>query len=242
MPSAKEIARAAEFAAKVQRGETGEISIGMLASLTPGYIHDILCKFREEFPEIRIKLLERQYCELLHDLATGTLDAAFVTGFSEIFNFNIRILWTESVFAVLPQSHRMADTEALCWDDLRDELFLVTFGNSGGEVHDFIIRKVSQLGFRPNIDVHEVSRESLLTLVAMNYGVTLSRTSVIRKGFPGIVYLPVVGEQGTVPASIVWSAENENPALRRFLTLSNKVVSALNPEDQHPANGGGCDA
>ena len=242
LPSAKEIARAAVFAAKVQRGETGGLSIGMLASLTPGHIHDILNRFREEVPKVRIRIRERQHCELLHDLATGTLDAAFVTGFSDIADFNIRKLWTESVFAVLPQSHLMAHTDALFWDDLRGEIFLVTSGGSGSEIHDFIIRKVSQLGFKPQIDVHEVSRESLLTLVAMNYGITLSRTSSMRKGFPGIVYLPIVGEQGTVPASIVWSPDNENPALRRFLILSKNVVSAPGPNDQHTEEEGGRDA
>lgn len=225
LPCAREIAQAAETAANVQKGETGGLTIGMLASLTPGHIQDILYRFREDFPRIRVALREGQHEGMLHDLATGSLDAAFVTGFSEVPNLETKQLWTESVFAVVPWAHRLTRSEPLHWDDMRQELFLVTNGGSGGEIHDYIIRKVSQLGFRPRVDVHDVSRESLLTLVAMNYGVTLSRTSSMRKSFPGIAYLPITGEQDTVPASIVWSAENENPALRRFLSLAENVTS-----------------
>ncbi|MFW2829778.1 LysR family transcriptional regulator [Sphingomonas sp. ID0503] len=238
LPSARDIALAAEVAAKVQKGETGGLSIGMLASLTPGPIHDIIYKFRKSVPKIRITLREGQRQGLLRDLATGTLDAAFVTGYFHVAKLNMRQLWTEAVFAVLPQSHRLANSGTLSWDDLRDELFLVTFSDSGSEIHDFIIRKVSQLGLKPRIDVHEVSRESLLSLVAMDDGITLSRTSSMREGFPGIVYRPIIGEHEAVPASIVWASENENPALRRFLALSNEfIASAAHSNSKHREEG-----
>ncbi|WP_144379471.1 LysR family transcriptional regulator [Mesorhizobium amorphae] len=226
LPGARDISRAAEVAAKVQKGETGGLSIGMLASLTPGPIHDILYKFRKIFPKIRITLRERPHQALLHDLVTGTLDVAFVTGYFDTAKLKMRLLWTEAVYAVLPQSHRLVNSDCLSWDDLRDELFLVTFSGSGSEIHDLIIRKVSQLGFRPRIDVHEVSTESLLTLVAMDDGITLSRTFCRKEGFPGIVYRPIVGEHEAVPASIAWASENNNPPLRRFLALSDEVTAS----------------
>lgn len=234
---AREISRAAELAAKVQQGVRGELRIGMLASLGLGPLHDILYCFRKQFPNVQISFREGTPEEIVRSLGKGDLDILFITARPEISHLTTKQLWEESVYVVMPHSHDLSRHDAVSWDDLRQEMFIVTYGGSGSEIQDYIVRKISHLGFRPRIEVHDVSRESLLTLTAMGFGLTLTRTSFVRKSVAGIVYRLVAGELNALPISAVWSAENPNPAIDGLLKIANEVIKRMASDEKrvdHP--------
>lgn len=196
---ARHLDRAAQLAVAVHRGERGELRVGILASLTTGFLHTMLRRFREHHPEVQIMLKEGTPPQTLHDLSMGELDILFVAGCSEIAGYSAQILWRESIYAALPSEHELADKETISWDDIREEIFVVTQGGPGVEIQDYLIRRLSQPGFRPRIEVHDVSRGSLLDLVAMKYGVALTSTSSIRSDLDGVVFRAVAGEESAFP-------------------------------------------
>lgn len=222
---AKEISRAAQFAAKVHRGERGELRIGMLASLAPGFLHDTLFRFRERSPNLVISLREGTLEEMLRHLSIGDLDVSFIIGQPEVVDLTVKQFLTESVYVVLPQTHRLSDNDVVTWESLRKEPFIITAGGAGPEMHDYLVQKLSCFGSRPRIEVHDISRESLLALVTLGYGVTVARTSSVRKSIAGIVYRPIVGEEQSVPAGAVWVAGNKNPALHKLLSIADEVIA-----------------
>jgi len=162
--------RAALVAAATQKSENGELRIGILASLTSGFLQHVLRRFREAHPKLKIALRESSPQEILHSLAKGDLDISFVTGELEVSGLASKPLWTESIYVALPATHDLVRKDMVDWSDLRAEPFVVTSGGLGGEIQDHVIRMLSQPGFRPRIDIHDVSRDSLLPLVAWGLG------------------------------------------------------------------------
>lgn len=224
---ARQLDRAARLATEIHRGDRGEVRIGILASLGGGFLHDLLRRFRERHHEIRVELWEGTAQEALHALAMGELDVSFVTGEPQVPGCEARMLWRESIYVVLPRTHHLAADGIVTWESLREETFLVSRGGPGSDIQDYLIRRLSKPGFRPRMEVHDLSSTSLLDLVAMAYGVTLTSSSALRSDVYGVVFLPVSGEKDVVPSSAVWSKENANPALRHLLALAESI--ALGP-------------
>ena len=61
-----------------------------------------------------------------------------------------------------------------------------------------------------------------MTLVAIGRGLTVTSEATTAAHVPGICYRPIVGE--VLPFSGVWSPKNDNPALRRFVSMA-KVLA-----------------
>lgn len=221
--AARQLDRAARFALEIHRGHRGELNVGILASLAGGFLHELLRRFREIHRNVRVALSEGSPQEILHAVAMGELDVSFVSGRPQIPGHESRVLWHESVYAVLPATHELADRKLLEWDDLRGEAFIVSRGGPGAEIQDYLIRRLSRPGFRPRIGVHDVSRGSLLNLVAISYGITLTSTSTLGKDIDGLAFRPIAGERGVLPLSAVWQGTNNNPALRHVLELAEKL-------------------
>jgi DNA-binding transcriptional LysR family regulator len=159
---------------------------------------------------------------MLHAVAMGQLDLSFILGAPHIPKHESRILWHESVYAVLPQEHELAPRESLTSDDLREESFIVSRGGLGAEVQDYLTRNLSSSGRGPRVEVHDVSRGNLLNLVAMGYGITLT-TSTSGSDLNGLAFRPIVGERDVLLLSAVWLAANDNPALRHLLRLAEEL-------------------
>ena len=65
---------------------------------------------------------------------------------------------------------------------------------------------------------HSVSRETLIALVSAEFGLTILAQSATAIAVPGVAFRPIKEPAVTIPFRMVWSAENDNPALRRFLS------------------------
>ena len=230
---ARQLDRAARLATEVHQGSRGEVRIGILASLANGFLHDLLRRFRERHYEIRVELWEGTSQEALHALAMGDLDVSFGTGQPHVPGCEELMLWRESIYVVLPRTHHLAALESVTWESLREETFLVSRGGPGAEIQDYLIRKLSRPGFRLRMEVHDVSGTSLLDLVAMAYGVTLSCSSALRRDVQGVVFLPVSGEKNVISSSAMWSKENSNPALRHLLALAQSIARKYAAPSSH---------
>lgn len=218
-----QLRRAVHVAASTRDGVRGELQIGVLVSLTSGFLHRTLREFHKRHPGIRVSLQEGSAEESLLRVATGELDISFVPGEPRLSGRNAVLLWTEGIYAVLPAEHPLAAREEVSWAELRKETFLVGQHGTGLEVHAYIIRKFAAFGPGPRIEVHDLSREDLMNMVAMGYGVTLASASRIASANPGVVFRLIAGKAERLASSAIWSLNNSNPALVHLLSLINEI-------------------
>ena len=65
-------------------------------------------------------------------------------------------LWSERVFCVLPEGHKIAEKKNIIWQDLGRETFMVSEVAPGPEIHDFLVQRLARLGHHPNIEIQAV--------------------------------------------------------------------------------------
>lgn len=152
------------------------------------------------------------------------LDVTFVTGTRDWEDCETEKLWSEKVFVVLPQGHEIANTSVVEWADLEAETFIVSEEAPGPEIRDYLTQRLADLGHYPCIQPFKLGRHNLLSLVALGHGLTLTSEATTASSIPGIVYRPIAGE--VLPFSAVWSPRNDNPALRRLLSMARQMSNA----------------
>ena len=64
----------------VQRGLTGELRVGVMASLATGFLADLFSSFRASFTDVEVKLEEASSQANAAGVLNGRLDAAFISG------------------------------------------------------------------------------------------------------------------------------------------------------------------
>jgi hypothetical protein len=101
---------------------------------------------------------------------------------------------------------------------LRGQRFIVTETDPGPAIHDYLVKHLAEIGHRPRVERQAVGRDNLMQLVAMGQGLTLTSEAITAARFPGVVFRPLNGQ--VWPYSAVWSPRNDNPALRRLLSLA----------------------
>jgi hypothetical protein len=155
-----------------------------------------------------------------------------LTGEQEVDGCDRLHLWDERVLVAMPRVHRLADFAAVSWEDLRTERFIVSEADPGPEIHDYLVKHLAGLGHHPSVERHGVSRDNLMNLVSFGGGLTLTSEATVGANFPGVVYKSLAGE--LLPFCAFWSPRNDNPALRRMLSLA-RIMSKRSRWLQQPS-------
>lgn len=217
-----QIGYATRDAASFGRGEKGVVRIGIFSSLASGFLPDLLRAFVAANPAIRPDLIEGGHSGHIAAIQRHQLDIAFLTGEPTAHGCDVAHMWNEQVFVVLPTDHELASKREISWEDLRNRHFLVSETDPGPEIQDYLVKHLADLGYRPAVERHGVGRDNLMHLVAIGQGLTLTSEATIAARFPGVVYRRLSSE--ILPFCAIWSPRNDNPALRRLLSLA-KVMS-----------------
>jgi DNA-binding transcriptional LysR family regulator len=210
--------------AAIGRCDHGHIRIGLSASSTSGFIADLLHTYSKDHPDVRLDVIDAHGAEQGNLMRRHQLDVSFIIGARSWPGCELETLWTERVFAVVSEKHALARKEMLRWSDLSGEHFIVSSTTQGPEVYDYLVRGLSDFGYHPMIETQRVSRDNLLSLVAIGRGISVvseSRTALL---IPGVTYRMIIDEY--LPFSMVWSPENDNPGLRRLLSMARQMSIA----------------
>ncbi|MGB3898047.1 MAG: LysR family transcriptional regulator [Mesorhizobium sp.] len=212
----------AQDVASAGQAEVGRIRLGIYSSIASGFLAELLARYGRRHSGVRIEVVDGNPAEHVAAIRQLSLDAAFITGTRDWPDCERVLLWSERVFVVLPDHHTLANREEVVWGDLADETFIVSETAPGQEIYDHLVRRLADLGRHPEIQAQYVGRDNLVPLVALGRGLTLVSEAMTVAQFPGVVYRPVLGE--ILPFSAVWSASNDNPAFRRFLSLAKAMA------------------
>lgn len=221
--AADHFGRAAQAISSSGRESRGELRVGLFTSLAAGYLGRLLEQFRARHPEVEVELEEARAQAIIVGVVNGRLDVAFVAGEPAVPGCMTLRLWTERVYLALPQNHPVAGNDAVEWDEVRRERFIVSTIGPGPEIHDYLIKRLSAIGFRPNIKSHRVARDNLISMVGKGFGLTVTTEATLGTRFPGVVLRPFDGENEIIPFSAVWNPRNPNVVLNRFLGFARSA-------------------
>ncbi|WP_338446962.1 LysR substrate-binding domain-containing protein [Pelagerythrobacter marensis] len=215
---------AALSAGEAGRAETGIVRVGIISSLAAGFLRELLSSYFSKHPNIDVDIQNGRRDEHITAVQRRWVDVAILAGVSDVEGCDTVVLWEERIHVALPSDHRLADRKQVDWPDLFEETFIVSRMGPGPDVTDFILRRSASLGVMPNVVYRAVVQETLLHLVALGQGITLVSSAWMAVQLPEIVLRPLSGSASIVQFSAVWSTQNDNPALRCFISVAHVLA------------------
>lgn len=201
------------------QGRAGGLMLGHNSSVSAGNLRATLMSWCNTHPDVEVECVEADRTVLLAGLDTGEIDVTILMGAAGHDGFRCEPLWSERMLVALPVSHPFAEREVVHWTDLRGERFLLPASDPGPEIRDMLLGRLAVSGAKPDIRMHQSSRETVLSVLGSGPGVSIVCEGSTGACYPDVVYRPLHGEQGPALTGFsgCWRDDNRNPALRRFL-------------------------
>ncbi len=201
------------------QGRAGGLRLGHNSSISAGNLRATLMSWHRAHPNVEVECVEADRSVLLAGLDTGDIDIAILMGVANHDGFRCEPLWSERILAAMAESHPISAQDVVHWTDLRGERFLLPAADPGPDIRDMLLGRLSASGGKPDIRMHQSSRETILSILGGGSGVSIVCEGSTGARYPDVVYRPIHGEQGPALTgySGCWRDDNNNPALRRFL-------------------------
>src|SRR5438876_7351073 len=155
--------------AEVSELRAGRLTIAFIPSVGAHWLPEILRDFRNSFP--CLKLLTHEETSL--GVAALVEDATAELGFLELPSnnqlFEVKEIWNEPFYAVLPADHPLATRKSIGLQQLERDPFVVKRGESQQQT----IEACRAAGFEPRIACECSEQETKIALVQAGLGVLL---------------------------------------------------------------------
>lgn len=214
-------------------GNNGSLKLGVGPTLFGGPMRTLMDAWREQHPEVHLLLVESSPQENLANVIGRSLDVAIVAGTDWNGSCEVEVLWRDQVNIVVPKRLVGQFQVPVPPSTLTARDYIVSRCGFGPQVRDWILRHLSNLEASPRVEFVDVSRGVLFSMVGLGLGLTLATAAEAEVEYPNVAFLPVDGEM--IPYSALWLAENDNPTLRRFLSLARIQLknAAAVPSQRH---------
>lgn len=225
--------RAAAEAAAAAGEVRGTLTIGLIPTVTAIDVPAELARFRERFPEVRIRLHVGGSDEFVGAIRRGDMDVA-ILGLAESTpptGVATRVLARERLVAVLPAGHRFAGRKRLRLADLAEETFVDFPSPSPGRAQSDLA--FAAAGVRRNVELEAMSTDLILGLVRNGLAVAIL-AEPIATATDGVRTVPLA--DGPVRLEyLAWSEFNPSPAATAFLRSARSAGDGPQEADYRPS-------
>lgn len=218
-----EIDHAIKDAAAAGRGAEGLIRIGAPPSDCSDFLCDLLRAFQEKQPAVAFDYVDWPPRRSVAGIMERRLDVAFVVDGMPVPGCDTEILWSADIYVALPTGHPLSGCEAIEWTLLKDERFIINRHAASVGLDDYASKNIAKAGNPILLVTHDVSQDWVMRLVARKFGISLVNGSTTEVSYPGVTFRPLASDTKRISYCAVWLPSNDNPALRRFLSLARSM-------------------
>jgi DNA-binding transcriptional LysR family regulator len=173
-----------ERARRVARGDIGALRLGFFGSTfyNSALLTTAFRNFRDRYPEVRVEILELYTAEIPSTLRARRIDLAFGRAIYSEHDLVSRVLSSEPLVAVVPNSHRLATRASVSIADLQDERFVTFAQDRATPFVDKLREAASRAHVTLHIDRELAQLQTILSTVASEHhiGVVTQTSSPAR--------------------------------------------------------------
>lgn len=203
----------------LQKGNTGQIGIGFVASAMHSILPGLLKKFNRECPGIKFQLEELTNKEQLTALERDEIDLGFMRSNLVEDNMMIKSVFKETFSIVLPKDHPMTARKFSNIGQLKDEYFILFPNDQSQLYYQQIINLCADYGFSPKISHKSIHAPTIFQLVENGMGLSIIPSSLATGNYPNIKFIELKNIPQKTELYAVWKKENTNPALPYLLKM-----------------------
>jgi DNA-binding transcriptional LysR family regulator len=219
--------RAAESVARTQRGELGELHMGLMSSGPfTLVVPRVLARFRERLPGVRLLIHEMPTSQQIEALEQGTIDVGVIRPEALPESLCAIELFKDSLTVVMHSSNPLAAAPGpIDIGELANEDFIFYQRHLGVRLYDEVIALCTKAGFSPRILYEVRELPTIIGLISGGFGVAVLPGSVQRMMVENVVYRPVAHMEA---ATAVWAIHRHgvnDPIVNAFLEIAQCMAS-----------------
>ena len=190
LPTIREIVKDYEdlnFAVSELHGvQSGTLRLGCFTSLAISLLPEILKDFHQTYPNIQIQLMTGEYYEISEWLRRGAIDCGFLA-IPASNDFETTTILHDTMVAILPKDHPMADASVFPLEQLPHENFVRLM-----EIEDYEFnRLLDHYNIHPEVTYDTTSDFALLSMVEAGLGISIVHSLLIKPGRYRVATLPL---------------------------------------------------
>lgn len=212
---------AADKAARLHRGDEGELRIGFTSSAPfIAAVSDALFTFRQLHPQVQIQMQEINTRQQLEPLIEGRLDLGVMRNTPLPTSLQHQLILREPLYAVMHRAHPLAGETSLSITDLSREPFVFFDPGVGTALYSETLALLARYQIVPDIAQEVGEAMTILGLVATGLGVSILPASFRRVRLDELCWIPLRETDAWSEVWLVWSAKREmRAATGRMKTL-----------------------
>ena len=172
---------AADHARRCASGETTRLRLGAVSAALNVGLLETFRKFREEFPEVQIQLVDAPPAEQLQAILEGKLDGGFVgvAPLESPVGIHYTPCFTESLDCFVPAGHPLSTKRRISLAELAPESFIALSSKAAPAFSAFVRGLCREAGFTPRVILEASRTHAVASMVAAGSGIALLPAAVI---------------------------------------------------------------
>lgn len=200
-------------------GKSGELRIGFLGSAANQVLPNLLGKINAQESGISTSLEELSNGVQVELIQKDKIDLGFVRLDAVPEGLKMKSVLRDTFSIVVREEHPIRSPDFRSMDQFADESFVLFSSDYSQYYFDQIIGICKDAGFFPKIKHKSVHALTIFRLVEQGMGVAIVPTS-LKEGYQlKVRFMEIPEIPQFTDLSVIWKAENRNPALRRVLGL-----------------------
>ncbi len=197
-------------------GGTGELRLGYIGPPTKSFLGPLLREFRAANPGVIVSLEERTPERVWEMVAKGRLSVGLTRPVlaHEALGLESLPLFEETLCAAVPAGHPFAGKRTIPWIDLAEKPLILLARREGAGSHDAILAACRKAGFAPRIAHTPSVIGTIHRYVEFGDGIGVVPESITPESEE--VRLIPLKPRATIPLVMVWSRDQDNPAVEAF--------------------------
>lgn len=214
----------------VSKGTVGVLRIGFLPYAFSCELPNIVTKYKELHPEVRVILRDGEESEIEDALLNGEIDIALVSDWGTNLPETIEKIrvYEDEYYAVISMKNPLSKYESVSLQMMKDEKFLtlnqkITMHTEGDYGKNRIIELCAQNGFLPNIIGTRQARTliGLCLMVGCNEGVAILASHMekfVEEDYH-VRFLPIRDMNMKFNAQLCYEKSNTNNCIKDFVKI-----------------------
>jgi DNA-binding transcriptional LysR family regulator len=211
--------RALDGAGRIGTRNAGWIGIGFLESAMYAFLPKILCRFRQQHPEIEINLTEMSADQQLIALRDRRIHIGFLRPCIETNEFEQEVVQFDTLAIALQSTHPLAKAASVTFDLLGREPFVAYGGHLRPNFCNYLRRLCQDAGIKLQVAMEVDQPETALGAVAAGFGISLVPQSLAGQGREGVVIKPISDRPPPHPLLALYRRNETSPVFHDFLGI-----------------------
>lgn len=228
---------AVTVAQQAHNGIVGQLDIGFVGTAMAEVLPTLLKAFRAQYPCIKTTLRNLVTTEQMQALHEGLIQVGILHPPLLDASLHLEVIRREPLVVVLPTDHMLALQPQIALAQLREETFVMYPRAWNPGLFDQVTSLCQHTGFSMRLGQEALGWESITSLVAANFGISLVPASSQLLRNAGVVYRPLQEAAPTFDLALAWLSGNASPVLQNFLHTARQLAQAPNENPARMVDG-----